>query len=134
MENDFSYIAAFLRVKITAHSIVIDRVMSNSDEVQRAFFEEDDSNRIGRMIANGFIYNYLKQASGEIGGVEATVSMDEVPFADAELLRQNPLVSVEFPLTIRFHLGQSFTPEETTDCLSMMYRDANTIVMLLPIY
>ncbi len=131
MENDFSYITAFLRVKITAHSVATDRILDNSEDVRRAFLEVDDSNRLGRMIADGFIFNYLKQVNGEIGGVEVTVSIDEVPSADAELLRQNPLVSVEFPMAIRFHPGQSLTPEDNTQCLSMMYRDADTIVLLL---
>ena len=58
MENDYLYDTAFLRVKITAHSIATDRIMGNSDEVQRAFLEVDDSNRIGRIIASGFIFNY----------------------------------------------------------------------------
>ncbi len=131
METDFLYEIAFLRVKITADSIATDRIMGNSDEVQRAFLEVDDSNRIGRMIANGFIFNYMKQSNGEIGGVEATVSIDEVPSADAELFGQNPLISVEFPLIIRFLPDQLLTAEENTQCLSMMYRDAETIVLLL---
>ena len=130
MENDFLYETAFLRVKITANSIATDRIMGNTDEVQRAFLEEDDPNRLGRTIAHGFIFNYLKHASGEIGGVEAGV-IDEVPSADIELLRQNPLVSVEFLLTIRFQADKSLTIEENTQCLSMMYRDADTIVLLL---
>jgi len=133
MENDFLHITEFLRVKITANSIVTDRIRSSSDEVIRAFLEEDDPNRIGRTIAHGFIYNYLKHASGEIGGVEAGV-IDEVPSADIELLRQNPLVSVEFLLTICFQADQSLTIDVNSDCLSMMYRDADTIVLLLPIY
>ena len=131
MENDFLYDTAFLRIKVTAHSIATDRIMGNSDEVQRAFLEVDDSNRIGRIIASGFIFNYLKKTNGEIGGVEATVIIDEVPSADAELLQKNPLVSVEFPIAIRFHSDQSLTPEENTQCLSLMYRDGDTIVLLL---
>lgn len=134
MAGDLLNRIVFLRVRVTAAGVATDQLMGSSDEVQRAFLESEDPNRIGRAITDGFLYHWLRDPSGVIAGVEADVDIVDIPSEDADLLRRNPLVSADFPIAIRFDADRSLESEAHTDCMSMMFREGDAVVLLVADY